>query len=74
MELLDNINKIHTTPLGIKRIKQNLNLEEQDIVDFLKNKIRLKNTNIYKKGKNWYCEIDNVKIIVNSYTIITLYN
>ena len=32
-----------------------------------------KNCNIYKHGKNWYCEIDNIKITINSYsyTIIT---
>ncbi len=28
---------------------------------------------IYKQGKNWYCEIENIKITINSYsyTIIT---
>lgn len=28
---------------------------------------------IYKQGKNWYCEIDDIKITINSYryTIIT---
>ena len=38
-----------------------------------KNKILDKNCNIYKQGKNWYCEIDNIKITINSYsyTIIT---
>ena len=37
------------------------------------NKILDKNCNIYKQGKNWYCEIDNIKITINSYsyTIIT---
>ena len=32
-----------------------------------------KKCNIYKQGKNWYCEIDNIKITINSYsyTIIT---
>ena len=32
-----------------------------------------KNCNIYKQGKNWYCEVENIKITVNSYsyTIIT---
>lgn len=73
MELLDNINKIHTTFIGMIRIKRNLNLVECDIVEFLKDKIMLKDAFIYKKGKNWYCEIDNIKITVNSYsyTIIT---
>lgn len=44
-----------------------------DVVEFCKNKILDKNCNIYKQGKNWYCEIDNIKITINSYsyTIIT---
>ena len=72
--LLSNIDKLHTTPMGIERIKKNLNLEDiEDIVFVLKNKILDKNCNIYRKGKNWYCEIDNILITINSYsyTIIT---
>ena len=40
---------------------------------FGKNKVLDKKCNIYKQGKNWYCEIDNVRLTVNSYsyTIIT---
>ena len=34
-----------------------------------KNKILDKNCNIYKQDKNWYCEIDNIKITINSYSI-----
>ena len=32
-----------------------------------------KNCCIYKQGKNWCCEIDDIKITINSYsyTIIT---
>ena len=71
--LLDNISKIHTTEMGIDRIKKNLKLNTDDVVEFCKNKILDKNCNIYKQGKNWYCEIDNIKITINSYsyTIIT---
>ena len=71
--LLDNINKVHTTEMGIDRIKKNLKLNTNDVVEFCKNKILDKNCNIYKQGKNWYCEIDNIKITINSYsyTIIT---
>lgn len=25
-----------------------------------------KNCSIYKQGKNWYCEIDDIKIIINA--------
>ena len=71
--LLSSIYKIHTTEMGIDRIKKNLKLNTNDVVEFCKNKILDKNCDIYKQGKNWYCEIDNIKITINSYsyTIIT---
>ena len=71
--LLDNISEVHTTEMGINRIKKNLKLNTNDVVEFCKNKILDNNWNIYKQGKNWYCEIDNIKITINSYsyTIIT---
>ncbi len=71
--LLSSIYKIHPTEMGIDRIKKNLKLNTNDVVEFCKNKILDKNCNIYKQGKNWYCEIDNIKITINSYnyTIIT---
>lgn len=72
-KLLSNIDKIHTTSMGIDRIKKNLNINVEDVVCFCKNKILDKNCIIYKKGKNYYCEIDNIIITINSYsyTIIT---
>lgn len=71
--LLDNIDKIHTTEMGIDRIKRNLKVDTDDVVEYCKNRILDKSCNIYQQGKNWYCEIDNIKITVNSYsyTIIT---
>ena len=71
--LLDNIDKIHTTEMGIERIKRNLKIDQIDVVEYCKNKVLDKNCNIYKQGKNWYCEIDNIVITINSYsyTIIT---
>lgn len=71
--LLSNIAKVHTTPMGIDRIKKNLKLNTNDVVEYCKEKVLNKNCNIYKQGKNWYCEIDNIKITINaySYTIIT---
>lgn len=72
-ELLQNIDKLHTTELGIVRIKKNLKIRDTDVVEFCKNRIKHTDCFIYKKGKNWYCEIDNIRITVNSYsnTIIT---
>lgn len=71
--LFNNIDKVHTTEMGIDRIKKNLKLDTDDVVEYCKNKVLDKNCNIYKQGKNWYCEIDNIKITINSYsyTIIT---
>lgn len=71
--LLANIDKNHTTPMGVDRIKKNLKIDCEDVVLYCKEKILDEKCNIYKQGKNWYCEIDNIKITVNSYsyTIIT---
>ncbi len=71
--LIDNINLVHTTEMGVERIKRNLELSKVDVVEFLKQKVLNKNCNVYKQGKNWYCEIDNIIITINaySYTIIT---
>lgn len=70
--LLTNLNKIHTTDMGVDRIKKNLNLG-CDVVEYCKQKVLDKNCLIYRQGKNWYCEIDNIVITINaySYTIIT---
>ena len=72
-ELLTNIDKIHTTEMGIDRIKKNLKIDTYDVVDYCKKIIVNKNSKIYKNGKNWYCEVDNIRITINSYsyTIIT---
>lgn len=71
--LIDNIDKIHTTEMGIDRIKRNLKLNTDDVVGYCESLIMNKNCHIYRQGKNWYCEIDNVRLTVNaySYTIIT---
>ena len=72
-ELIQNIDKIHITSMGIDRIKKNIKVDIDDVVEYLKNKILNENSVIYKQGKNWYCEIDNIRITINSYsyTIIT---
>lgn len=72
-KLLDNISNIHNTKMGVERIKRNLGLSDIDVVEYCKNKISDKNCRIRRQGKNWYCEIDNIVITINSYsyTIIT---
>lgn len=71
--LLANIDKVHTTEMGVERIKKNLKINNNDVVKYCKEKVLDNRCNIYKKGKNFYCEIDNIIITINSYsyTIIT---
>ena len=73
IELIDNIDKIHTTPMGKDRIRNNLELNDIDVVDYCKTKIMDQNAIITRKGKNWYVSTDGCMITVNvhSYTIIT---
>ena len=68
-----NLDKIHTTKLGEERIKRNLDVNVDNIVNYCIDKIKNKNTVIYRVGKNYYCEVDDIKITINvsSYTIIT---
>lgn len=72
-DLLDHLDKIHTTELGVIRIKKNLSLNVDDVIDWCKMKIVLPHAVITKKGKNWYVNVDGYVITVNaySYTIIT---
>ena len=71
--LLENLDKLHTTELGVVRIKRNLSLDTENVVEWCRNKINSDNAVITKTGKNWYIDIDTCIITVNahSYTIIT---
>jgi hypothetical protein len=71
-DLLININRVHTTPLGILRIKNNLGLETTDVVNWCIKKIKNADK-IIRRGKNWYVHKENAIITINvhSYTIIT---
>ena len=72
-ELLENLDRLHTTELGVIRIKKNLSLNVENVIEWCKEKISLSNAKIIRKGKNWYITIDNCIITINaySYTIIT---
>lgn len=72
-ELLNNLEKLHTTKMGIERIKINLKLNTNDVVFWCKSKISEKTTIIKKKGKNYYATNEKICITINSssYTIIT---
>ena len=68
-----NVDKIHTTMMGINRIKNNLKIYNGDVVDYCKRIVSNNECLISKKGKNYYCILDNIVITINasSYTIIT---
>jgi hypothetical protein len=72
-EFILSIDKLHSTDLGIKRIKMNLCLDVDDVVSWCRRKISEADSIIIRKGKNWYIDIDDCEITVNaySYTIIT---
>ena len=72
-ELLKNFDKIHTTKLGTERIRRNLSLDIDHVVEWCKRKIGSSEAYIERRGKNWYISTDNCIITVNaySYTIIT---
>lgn len=71
--LLNNLDKLHTTKLGVQRIKRNLSLDNDHVVAWCKAKIKSENAMIMRNGKNWYVNIENYTFTINaySYTIIT---
>lgn len=73
--LLGNLDKLHTTELGVERIRRNLSLWNiRDVVDWCKVQILRRDSKIERIGKNWYITTaDQCRITVNaySYTIIT---
>ena len=73
-DLLLHLNSLHTTEMGVERIRKNLSINSiEDVVDWCREKIRDPNADIVRRGKNYYITISNCIITVNahSYTIIT---
>ena len=78
-ELLENLEKLHTTELGVVRIKRNLGLMTDDVIGWCKDTILSAAKNIENEksgendGKSWYIKTDGCTITVNahSYTVIT---
>jgi hypothetical protein len=72
-ELLENIDRLHTTPMGVDRIRRNLAIDVPDAVEYCRELIRREDTVIERQGKNWYAYGGDAVITVNaySYTIIT---
>ena len=50
-ELLNNLDKLHTTELGVVRIKKNLSLNTDDVVGWCRTKINSNKSVITRNGK-----------------------
>lgn len=74
-ELIKNLDKLHSTPMGYDRIKKNIGLSGDDLEIIFQCKKMILNpqSKIERNGKNWYVQLDDVKLTVNafSFTIIT---
>lgn len=70
--LLENVEKIHTTEMGIGRIQKNLGIDEEP-VSYCISKLKQDNSTVTKEGKNYYVDVDDCIITINSssFTIIT---
>ena len=70
--LFDNLDRVHTTPLGAERIRKNLDLAVDDVVLWCRQQMSDPES-ITRTGKNWYVRGKGFVITVNahSYTIIT---
>lgn len=71
--LIANLDRVHTTDMGVDRIRRNLGLGDIDAVAWCKEKILEPSAIIERRGKNWYVYVNECIITVNasSYTIIT---
>ena len=71
-DLTANLDKLHTTELGAARIRRNLDLETDDVVEWCKQKIRQADE-VIRNSKNWYVHTEDGIITINagSFTIIT---
>ncbi len=71
--LIKNIDRIHTTEMGVDRIRRNLGLGDVDVVSWCKERVLDKTSIKERQGKNWYVHADGCVITINasSYTIIT---
>ncbi len=70
--LLENVDRIHTTEMGVGRIQKNLGIDDEP-VDYCISKLKQDNSVVEKEGKNYYVEVDGCRITINSssFTIIT---
>ena len=70
--LIENMDKIHTTEMGITRIQRNLGIDDEPI-SYCISKLKKEDSKVTKEGKNYYVDVDDCIITINSssFTIIT---
>ena len=70
-ELIQHMDKIHTTPMGVKRIARNLNIPNDAVMDVCRDVIRL--GHLTRRGKNDYVTDGNITLTIHAQalTIIT---
>ena len=72
--LLAALPRLHTTPLGLTRLRRNLCLsEDTDPVAFCRDLLSREDCTVLHLGKNLYCRAENVLLTIHarSYTLIT---
>jgi hypothetical protein len=57
-DLIVHLDKLHTNPLGVERVRKNLGLEAPDVVTWCNEKTA-KADKIIRQGKNWYVHTDD---------------
>ena len=70
--LLENVDKIHTTEMGVGRIQRNLGIDDEP-VGYCISKLKQEDAVVTREGKNYYVVVDGCRITINagSFTIIT---
>ena len=71
--LLQNLDQLHTTVMGVERIRRNLQISVEDVVAWCRKLIASPQAVIQRRGKNWYVLTGDCRITINahSYTMIT---
>ena len=71
-DLLQNLDKLHTTDMGAERIRRNLDLPTSDVVGWCKAFVEQADV-IIGQGKNWYVYGRGLVVTINakSFTVIT---
>ena len=56
--LIENIDKLRTTVMAAERIKRNLQIDTDDVVQWCTTQILDGAADIEKRGKNWYVTVN----------------